>query len=44
MKGLRENYIGIKLTNEAGEVVVLEESRKQKPSKFGRIPDDEAGV
>lgn len=39
----RENtYVSIELSNETGEIVVFEISRKKNSSEFWRIPNDEA--
>lgn len=35
-------YIGVELTYEAGEVVVLEVGREEKPREFRRVPNHEA--
>lgn len=40
---LSTTYIGIKLPNEAGEIVVLEVIGKQVAGKLGRAPDHEGG-
>lgn len=40
----RVTYIGIKLTDEAGEIAVLEVRREEKASEFGIVPNDEAAV
>lgn len=36
--------IGVELTDEAGEVVVLEVGGKEDASELGRVPDDEAVI
>lgn len=38
----RITYIGVELTDEAGEVAVLEVARKEKGGELVRVPDDEA--
>lgn len=43
-KGIEETYVGIELTDEAGEVVVLEIGREKEASELGRVPHDEAVV
>lgn len=40
----RGGYIGVKLTDETGKVVVFEVLRKQIPSEFRGSPNDEAGA
>jgi len=40
----KERYICIKLTDEAGEVVVLEKSGKKKTTEFSSVPNDEGVV
>lgn len=37
-----ETYIGVELTDEAGEIVVLEVRRKEDAGEFGWIPNHEA--
>ena len=39
-----DTYIGVELANEAGEVVVLEESREEGVGEVEGIEDDEAVV
>lgn len=40
----RGGYIGVKLTDETGKVVVFEVLRKQIPCKFRGSPYNEAGA
>lgn len=44
MQRERDRYIGVKLTDEAGEVVVFEKGGKKKARKFSRVPNDEGVV
>lgn len=37
------NYISVELSNEAGEIAMLEESREEISCKLRRAPDDEGG-
>lgn len=44
-KGLiEETDVGIKLADEAGEVVVLEIGREKKATELGRVPNDKAVI
>lgn len=37
-------YVGVELSDEAGEIVVLEISGEKKASELRGVPNDEAGV
>lgn len=41
---MKITYVGVELTNEAGEIVMLKVVRKKVTSELRRTPNDKGGV